>query len=154
MRKPLTFYFPFVRLCFGWLFCYMAYQNLIRSFNAELSHFDKTFKQFSLAWVQFCLHINSSKTVLFQTIKFSISTQFKYQKTVLFQTIRFSISTQAQCQKTIPFQTIQFGICTQFKCQKQLYFKHFNQALECIPQTSPSDCLVLYLGHSLGNIQS
>ena len=35
------------------------------------------------------------KTVLFQTIQFSVSTQF-YLKIVLFQTIQFSISTQLQ----------------------------------------------------------
>ena len=35
-------------------------------------------------------------------------------KTVLFQTIQFSVSTQFQCEKTVQFQTIQFDISTQF----------------------------------------
>ena len=35
-----------------------------------------------------------SKTVLFQTLQFIISTQFQYKKTFLFQIIQFSISTQ------------------------------------------------------------
>ena len=34
------------------------------------------------------------ETVLFQTIQFSISSQFQYQKTVLFQTIQFTTNTQ------------------------------------------------------------
>ena len=55
-----------------------------------------------------------AQTVLFQTIHFSISKQFKSQKTVLFQTIQFSISKQFKSQKTVLFQTIQFSINTQF----------------------------------------
>ena len=35
-----------------------------------------------------------NKTVLFQTIQFNISMQFKISKTVLFQTIQSSLSTQ------------------------------------------------------------
>ena len=35
-----------------------------------------------------------SKTILFQIIQFSISTQLQWQKTVLFQTIQFCISAQ------------------------------------------------------------
>ena len=83
-------------------------------------------------------------TVLFQTVQFSISTQFNCQKhsfqaiqfsqTVLLQTILFSIHLvfclhTVKCQnssilnnsfehtKTVPFQTIQFSTSIQFKCQ-------------------------------------
>ena len=55
--------------------------------------------------------IQFSQIVLIQTIHFIISTAFAYTqlhvKTVLFQTIQFSI------QKTVPFQTIQFNISSQ-----------------------------------------
>ena len=37
-------------------------------------------------------------------------------KSVLFQTIQFSVSTVSMS-KTVPFQTIQFSISTQFKCK-------------------------------------
>ena len=51
------------------------------------------------------------KTVLFQTIQFSISTQFKCQysfivKTFLFQAIQFS--------QTVLIQTVQFSVSMQF----------------------------------------
>ena len=32
------------------LFCFTVYQSFFGSFNAELNHFDKSFKQFSLAY--------------------------------------------------------------------------------------------------------
>ena len=64
-------------------------------------------------------------SVLFQTIQFSISTQFN--KTFLFQTIQFSQTVLIQkiyfsvsivsMSKTVLFQTIRFCICTQFKYQ-------------------------------------
>ena len=44
-------------------------------------------------------------------------------KTVLFEMIQLSISSQFQCQKTVPFQTIQLGISKQFQCKKTVYFK-------------------------------
>ena len=48
-------------------------------------------------------------------------------KTVLYQTIQFSVSTVLMS-KTVPFQTNQFSINvgTQFNCQKHLYFKLFS----------------------------
>ena len=49
------------------------------------------------------------KIVLFQTNQFRLST-IPMSKTVLYQTIQFSI-------KAVPFQTIQFSISTQYKCQ-------------------------------------
>ena len=110
-----------------------------------------------------------SKTVPFQTIQFSISTQFECEytiylsKTFLFQAIQFS--------QTVLIQTIQFSISMQF------YSRHIDRALSgatisgqsgpgsngnegvfCIPQsssitgTSPSDCLVSYPGNLLGGL--
>ena len=69
-------------------------------------------------------------TVLFQTIQFSITTQFNCKnisissnsvKSVLVQTIQFSISivfvhTQLNV-KTVLFQTTRFSLSTEFKCQ-------------------------------------
>ena len=60
------------------------------------------FKQFSLPWVHSLFVKNISIS--------SYYTQLNV-KTVLFQTIQFSI------QKTVPFQTILFSISTQFKCK-------------------------------------
>ena len=64
--------------------------------------------------------IQFSQTDLIKTIQFSISIVFVYTqlnvKTVLFQTIQFSISTVSMS-KTVLFLTIQFSISTQFKCQ-------------------------------------
>ena len=62
----------------GWLVVsFYGISTLFGSFNAKLSHSDKTFKQFSLIKVQFVvysqLHV---KTVLFQTIQFCINTEF------------------------------------------------------------------------------
>ena len=100
-----------------------------------------------------------SKTVLFQTIRFCISTQFecKYsliEKTFLFQAIQFS--------QTVLIKTIQFSMSMKFS-----YIQPIDRALSgattpgqsrpgsdgnkgvlCIPQSSiitkssPSDCLV------------
>ena len=50
----------------------------------------------------------NDQTVLFQTIKFSISTGF------------FFVHTQLNV-KTVLFQAIQFSISTQFKCQTVLF---------------------------------
>ena len=64
---------------------------------------------------------------LFQTIQFSMSTQFNFVytqlnvKIVLYQTIQFSVSTVSMS-KTVPFQTIQFSISTLFKCKYSLLF--------------------------------
>ena len=59
-------------------------------------------RQFSLAWV----HSLIVKTVLIQLIQFIISTDFVYTqlnvKIVLYQTIRFSVSTVSMS-KTDPF---------------------------------------------------
>ena len=115
-----------------------------------------------------------SKTVLFQTIQFSISKQFKCKytaylsKTFLFQAIQFS--------QTVLFQTIQFIISMQLVLLVNLSMQLVllvnlsgatipgqsgpesdgNEGVLRIPQsssitgTSPLDGLVLYLGHSLG----
>ena len=109
-----------------------------------------------------------SKTVPFQTIQFSISTQFKWKYTVylskifLFQAIQFS--------QTVPIQTIHFNIRMQFSSIKPIDKtllgatipgqsvpgSNGNEGVLRIPQNSsitgasPSDCFVLYSGHSLG----
>ena len=61
--------------------------------------------------------IEFSQRVLIQTIQFNISMVFVHTqlnvKTVLFQTIQFSLSTVLMS-KTVLFQTIQFCISTQF----------------------------------------
>ena len=57
------------------------------------------------------------KIVLFQTIQFSISTQFKWGK-FLFQAIQFS--------QAVLIQLIQFSTSTDF-VYTQLNVKHFNQ---------------------------
>ena len=57
--------------------------------------------------------IQFSQIVLTQTIQFSISIDFVYTQlkviTVLFQTIKFSVST-VSISKTVPFQTVQFSM--------------------------------------------
>ena len=61
--------------------------------------------------------IQSNQTVLIQTIPFIMSTVVVYiqlnVKTVIFQTIQFSVSTVSKS-KTVLFQVIQFSISTQF----------------------------------------
>ena len=130
-----------------------------------------------------------SKAVPFQTIQFSISTQFKCKyslsktflfqsiplsQTVLIQTIQSSISivfVHKQLNvKTVLFQTIQFCISKYFNSiwpidrlppgantpGQSEHGSYDNEGVLCIPQssciteTSPSDCLVSYTGHSLG----
>ena len=62
--------------------------TLFGSFNAELSHFDKSFKQFSTV---FYTQLNI-KTSLFQTVQFSISTQFRCEKQFNFKPFGVSFS--------------------------------------------------------------
>ena len=73
--------------------------------------------------------IQLSQTVLIQIIQFSISTYFVYTqlnvKTVLYQTIQFSVS-KVSMSKTVSFQAIQFSMSTQFYCKKHFYFKLFS----------------------------
>ena len=97
-----------------------------------------------------------SKTVPFQTIQFSISTQFKCKnslsKTLIFQAIQFS--------QTVLIQAIQFFISMQFSSSTTIPVQsrpgsNGHEGVLCIPRSSritrnsPSDCLVSYLGHSL-----
>ena len=62
--------------------------------------------------------IQFSQIVRIQSIPFSISIDFVYTqlniKTILFQTIQFSVSTVSMS-KTVLFQTIHFSISMQFK---------------------------------------
>ena len=108
------------------------------------------FKSFSLALV-YRLNV---KNVIFQTIQFTIITQFK-------QTVK--------C-KNSSFQTIQFRICSQFSSIWHIDRtlsgastpgqsgprSDGNEGVLCILQSteiteaSPSDCLVSYPGHSVG----
>ena len=91
-----------------------------------------------------------SKTVLFQTIQFSIST-VSMSKTVLFQTIQFSINTLFSSiwpiDRTLSGATIP---------RQSEPLSNGNEGVLCIPQSSsitrlsPSDCFALYAGHSLG----
>ena len=99
--------------------------------------------------------IQFSQTVLIQTIQFSISIDFVHTqlkvKTVLFQTIQFSISTQFS--STWPIDRTLSGATTLVKSEPE---SDVNEGVLRISQsssitgTSPSDCLVSYLEHSLG----
>ena len=90
--------------------------------------------------------------IKFQTIQFSISIIFVYKqlnvKTVLFQAIQFSMSTQFW-----PIDRTQSGATPQGKSGPE---SDGNEGVLCIPQdssitgTSPSDCLMSYPGHSWG----
>ena len=111
-----------------------------------------------------------SKTVPFQTIQFSTSTQFKWKytvwlsKTFLFQAIQFN--------QTVLIHTIQFSISMQLVRSNPLIGhlsdattpdqsgpgSHGNKGFLRIPQsssitgTSPSDCSVSYTGHTCGGL--
>ena len=135
-------------------------------------------------------HLNG-KTVIFQTIQFSMSKQFKCQKQFYFKlfslvnkvkwfqvllcTLNNSIKhhlffyTQFNV-KTVLFQAIQFSISAQFSSiwPKDITLSGTTTLGQCgpgsdskkgvlrIPQNSnitgvsPPDCLVSFLGHSLG----
>ena len=86
--------------------------------------------------------VSMSKIILFQTIQFSVST-VSMSKTVLFQTIQFSVST-ASMSKTVLFQTIEFSMSTPFTCQHcfilvkhqyafQIYLTHRQDPIRCLP---------------------
>ena len=114
-----------------------------------------------------------SQTVLIQIIQFSISIVFVYTllnvKTILFRTIQFCMSTQFKCQ-TVLFQAIRLSISTQFSSiwpiDRALSDvitpgqsgpgSDGNEVILRISQsssisvTSISDCLVSYPGHTLG----
>ena len=80
-------------------------------FNCQKKIYFKLFKQLYIT-IQFSVStVSMSKTVPFQTIQFSMSTQFKCKyslivKTFLFQAIQFS--------QAILIQLIQFSISTDF----------------------------------------
>ncbi len=118
------------------------------------------------------------KTVLYITIQFSVST-VSVSKTVPFQTIWFSISTQFKCKyslivknisvQPVLIQTIQFSISMLFSSIQPIDRSlsgatipdqsrpdsNGNERVPRIPQshsitgTSRSDCLVSYPGHLL-----
>ena len=104
-----------------------------------------------------------SKTVLFQTIQFSIQKQFHFKVFSLALVCSLNV-------KTILFQAIQFSISTQFSSiwpidrtlsdtttpDQSGPGSNDNEWVLWIPQsssitgTSASDCLASYAGHSLG----
>ena len=92
-----------------------------------------------------------SKTVPFQTVQFTIITQFKCKKTVLFQAIQFSISTQFS--SIWPIDRTLSGATTQAQSGPGSDgiegVLHITQS-SGITGTSASDCLVSYRRHSLG----
>ena len=105
-----------------------------------------------------------SKTVPFQTIQFSISTQFKCKYTVWLSKIFLFQSIQPS--QTVLFQTIQFSISIQLVLLDRTLSgatilsqsgpgSNGDEGVIYIPQsssitgTSSSDCLVSYPGHSL-----
>ncbi len=68
------------------------------------------------------------QTVQIQLRQFSISIDFLYTqlnvKTVLYQTIKFSVS-RVSMSKTVPFQTIHFSMNAQFKSKNSSFVKTF-----------------------------
>ena len=94
------------------------------------------FKQFSLALVHslivknisissYTIYSNSSNSANSVSISIDfVETQLNV-KTVIYQTIQFSVSTVSMS-KTVPFQPIQFSISIQFNCQRYFYFKLFS----------------------------
>ena len=92
-----------------------------------------------------------SKTLLFQTIQSSISTQFQCQKIVLFHTILFSISTQFSS-----IWLIDRTLSDAITLSQSGHRGNGNKGELCISQSSsiteasPSHCLMSYPEHSLG----
>ena len=150
-----------------------------KTFLFQAIHFNQTVL---ILKIQFSISIVFVKTVLFQSILFSGST-VSMSKTVLIQTIQFSIQKRfhfkqlgwAQVHsfnvKTVLNQAIQFSISTQFssiwsidregpiRCyhsRPELTWKRWqwssslHSQSSSITGTSPSDCLVSYPGHSFG----
>ena len=85
--------------------------SMSTQFNSQKHFYFKLFKQLYFK-IQFSVStVSMSKTVQFQIIRFSISTQFKYKyslivKENLFQAIQFS--------QAVIIQLIQFSISTDF----------------------------------------
>ena len=112
----------------GWLVVlFYGVLTLFGSFNAELSHFDK----FQTIW--FCI-----------SIVFFVYTQSNV-KTVLFQTIQFSLSTQFS--SIWPIDRTLSGTTAPIQSGPG---SDSNEGVLHIPKALPSDCLVSYLGHLLG----
>ena len=93
---------------------------------------------------------NVKETVLFQTIQFTVSTQFQCKKKS-FQTIRFCISTQFSSIR--PIDRTLSGATTPDQSEPWINGKKW---VLCIPQrsiitgNSTSNCLVSLSGYSLG----
>ena len=107
--------------------------TLFGSFNAELSHFDKFQTiQFNISMI-FWLHtVSMSEKVLFQTVQLSVNSQFS---------------------SSWPIDRTLSGATTPGQSEPK---SDANKVILQIPRsssitrTSPSDCLVSYLVHSLG----
>ena len=65
------------------------------------------------------------KTFLFQAIHFSQAVLQLNVKTVLYQTIQFSVNT-VSIKKNVLFKIIQFSMSTQFKCKYGLIVKNIS----------------------------
>ena len=78
--------------------------------------YSDTFSQLYLTlvgWLVVCLGFYGASTFL----GYFMPNPFLYKLPVLFQTIPFSMSTQFNCQKQFLYQTIQFSISMLFKYQ-------------------------------------
>ena len=85
----------------GWLVVlFYSISTLFGSFNADSSHFDKNF-----VLVLFCLVWFCGISII---ISYSMPNPFLYILTVLFQTIQFSISIQFKCQKQFDLKLFTF----------------------------------------------
>ena len=88
------------------------------------------------------------ETYLFQTVQFSICTDFVYTqlnvKAILFQIIKFSISTQFSCIWPVD-RTLSDGPWSNGN-KREIHIPQSSS----ITGASPSDCLASYIGHSLG----
>ena len=88
-------------------------------FNCQKHFHFKLFKQLYIT-IQFTVSaVSNSKTVQFQTIQFSISTQFKFKYRLIVKTFLFLAT---QFSQAVQIQQIQFSICTDF-VYTQLIFK-------------------------------
>ena len=110
----------YINLCglFNSKSIFMQIISSISNNSVEHEYTVKLSKTFLFQDIQFI------QRFLIQVFQFSINTDFVYTKlivkTVLYQTIQFSVS-RVSMSKTVPFQTIQFSISTQFKCKYTVY---------------------------------
>ena len=161
-------YRPKIRQCdflvcsFVWLFGFYDISTFVGYVMPNLFYTNSQFylKQFSLAWVQSLIVKNtsiSSNTVLSNSCNLSNSSYFEHSfcphtvKTLLFQAIQFNISTMIS--PIWPIDKTLSGATTLGQIEPE---SDGNKEVLCIPQSSsitrksPSDCLVSYPRHLLG----